>query len=708
MGDNIYLGDRDGVRTPMQWTADRNAGFSSADSARLYAPVNSDPLYGYQAVSVEAQERSPSSLLNWLRRMIALRRQRRRVFGSGSMQFLHPENRHILAYVRHYEGEVVLVVANLSRFVQPVTLDLSAYAGCQPVEVIGGGAFPNITEQPYFLSLGPHGFFWFDITPVADPLVVSSEPDSGTHITVRGDWDDLWQGAAVKVLEEQVLPEALPVQRWFGGKDRRIRQVEVQEAVPLTTGAAPSWLTLAEVTYRGSGAPRETYAMPLAVAAGQASRRIRDDVPGAILTSISGPRGTGAVYDGLASPDVVRQLLHMLRDGRTARGRRGTLRAQRGAAFTELYEALEPQPAVQIIGGEQSNTSVRIGGQLILKQFRRLAPGPHPEVEAGRHFELVGFDRAPRLAGVFEYTPRDGTPAAAAVVHELVWNQGDGWAYTTSEISRFLGNVESIHEGDDGLLGTPYIETAMVLAQRTAEMHLALADERGLPDFRPEPLVVADIDLVADRIGRRLKAVVSAFDSRAPDLSPEGAAAVEVLTRAGASRRSWRPRLPRSKASLGLKLRCHGDYHLGQLLWARNDFYIVDFEGEVGLSLDERRTKTSPLTDVAGMLRSFDYAGSFALREHAAAMPTTGALVAELQPAVRRWVQQVGDAFLTTYRDITGPNGLYPEDPELFNALLRMHLLDKALHELEYELANRPDWVDIPLHATADLLQQSG
>jgi maltose alpha-D-glucosyltransferase/alpha-amylase len=444
------------------------------------------------------------------------------------------------------------------------------------------------------------------------------------------------------------------------------------------------------------------------VAAGQANRRLLETAPGSILTSISGPRGRGSVYDALASEDVVRQLLYMLRDGRSARGRRGTLRAQRAAAFGELYDSLDPQPAVQITGGEQSNTSVRIGGGLMMKIFRRLAPGPHPEVEAGRHFELVGFDRAPRLAGVFEYTPRDGEPTAAAVVHELVWNQGDGWTYTVSEISRFLGTVESMHEGEEDLLGTPFTETARVLAQRTAEMHLALAGEGGLEEFRPEPLLVDDVDIVADRIGRRLRAVVPALDQLAPELPEEDAAAIEVIRRASTSRRRWRPRLPRSKASLGLKIRPHGDYHLGQVLWARNDFYIVDFEGEVGLSLDERRSKASPLTDVAGMLRSFDYAGTFALREHAVAMPTTGALVAELQPEVARWTGDVSEAFLTTYRDITGTSGLFPEDPQLFDALLRLHLLDKALHELEYELANRPDWVSIPLHASAGLLQQSG
>ncbi|MGE0228055.1 MAG: maltose alpha-D-glucosyltransferase [Dehalococcoidia bacterium] len=705
MGDNIYLGDRDGVRTPMQWSADRNAGFSTADSARLYLPVNTDPQYGYQAVSVEAQERSPSSLLNWMRRMIAVRKQRRRIFGSGSLHFLHPENRHVLAYLRHYEGEVVLIVANLSRFVQPVTLDLSAYGGCQPIEVIGGGAFPIVTDQPYFLSLGPHAFYWFDLVPQSEPIVVTAEPEGGVDIGVDGDWDAVFRGEALRTLEEEVLPRSMPPQRWFGGKDRTIAEVRLADALPLTAGAAPSWLALVDVTYVGGDS--ETYALPLAIALGQAARRVRDESAAAVLSSVSGPRGRGVLYDGLASPEVVRQLVSMLREGRTIRGRHGQLRAEPARAFDELFDALETRPAVQTMSGEQSNTSVRIGEQVILKLFRRITPGPHPEVEAGRHFELVGFDRAPRLAGTFEYAPREGDRSTLAIAHELVWNQRDGWGYTVAELARFLAAADAIPEVRDEPLDPNYVESARVLGQRTAEMHLALADERGLESFRPEPLEADDVDVVANRITRRLRALASALDRVRPDLATAEGDAVDVLRAAAARRGGWRPRLPRGRAPLGHKIRCHGDYHLGQVLWALNDFYIVDFEGEVGLSLEERRAKASALTDVAGMLRSFDYAATFAMRERSREMPTTEALVASLEPATARWVREAGAAFLDTYRAVVEGAGLLPEDPERFDALLRLHLLDKALHELEYELANRPDWISIPLRAAADLLGSS-
>jgi maltose alpha-D-glucosyltransferase/alpha-amylase len=410
----------------------------------------------------------------------------------------------------------------------------------------------------------------------------------------------------------------------------------------------------------------------------------------------------------MASRDLIQQLIRMLRDRRTARGRSGVLRAEPAAAFGELYEALDLPPQVQPIGGEQSNSSVRVGGQLIFKLLRRLEPGPHPEVEAGRHFELVGFDRAPRLAGVFEYVPRGGTATTVAVAHELVWNQSDGWTYTLSEIGRFLDIFESMLEGDEDLFWPTYTETGRMLAQRTAEMHLALADERGLEAFHPEPLERDDIDAVVDRIGRRLRAIAGSLEPVISEFADAEQEAAQLLRAAATGGKRWRPRLPRGRTSLGLKIRCHGDYHLGQVLWARNDFYIVDFEGEVGLPLEERRAKASALTDVAGMLRSFDYAATFALREHQATVPTTGALVAALEPEAGRWVEHVSEAFLTTYLDVAGERGLFPEDRALFDVLLRLHLLDKALHELEYELATRPDWVTIPLRAAAALLQQTG
>jgi maltose alpha-D-glucosyltransferase/alpha-amylase len=171
MGDNIYLGDRNGVRTPMQWTGDRNAGFSRADPSQLYQPVIMDPLYSYQAINVEAQLRSASSLLNWLRRLVRLRKTTK-AFGRGTLEFVRCSNPRIVAYIRSYLDEHFLIVNNLSRFAQPAELDLAGHAGAVPVEMIGNTDFPRIGAQPYFVTLGPHGFYWFRLR--AGPARVST------------------------------------------------------------------------------------------------------------------------------------------------------------------------------------------------------------------------------------------------------------------------------------------------------------------------------------------------------------------------------------------------------------------------------------------------------------------------------------------------------------------------------------------------------
>jgi maltose alpha-D-glucosyltransferase/alpha-amylase len=168
MGDNIHLGDRNGVRTPMQWSADRNAGFSRTDPGQLYSPVIADPVYGYQGVNVEVQLRTPSSLLHWMRRLIAVRKMSR-VFGRGSLRFLKPTNTRVLAHLREYRGETLLVVHNLANSAEPVELDLREFSGSVPVEMLGEARFPAIGERPYFLSLGPYGFYWFRLHPPGSP-----------------------------------------------------------------------------------------------------------------------------------------------------------------------------------------------------------------------------------------------------------------------------------------------------------------------------------------------------------------------------------------------------------------------------------------------------------------------------------------------------------------------------------------------------------
>ena len=715
MGDNVFLGDRDGVRTPMQWTGDRNAGFSTADPAQMHLPVIADPLYGYQAVNVEAQERTPSSFLNWMRRLIALRRERR-VFGRGTLEMLHPENRHVLAFVRRFEDEVVLVVANLSRFVQPVALELPDFAGTVPVEMLGRTPFPAIEDAPYRLALGPHAFYWFDLEAQPESSATDGGPEDATAepIEVAGEWAELMEPAALATLEATSLPAFLPLQRWFGGKDRRIRSTRVLDVAPLMNGPSPAWWVLVEVTYtRGR---RETYNVPLAVATGRLARRLRADSPTAVLAPIQGPKGAGWLVDAMASDGACLAILDAITAGAPVRARHSELRIERARFLTSLQDALEDPPVVGRSEAEQSNTSVRFDQQLMLKVLRRVEPGIHPDVEVGRHLAAAGFDRSPRVAGTVSYLAPDEGPAVLAMLQEFAWSQGDGWSYTLEAIDRYLEEtsgepsapvgdpVASAAAGEQSETADPgYHDSARILGIRTAEMHLALGRGLGNSDFEPAPLTRDDLEAVLQRVARRLSGVASEVRGLRDRLPPDlGEDAAVVL---GAARGI----VGKLRALTGgpdevMGIRVHGDFHLGQVLWARNDFVIIDFEGEVGLPLEQRRSRTCALTDVAGMLRSFEYAAAVGRQSYTDTVPDVVGSE-RIERVASAWTDGAVRGFIEGYLETAGDAPFVPRDREQFRRWLDLFVLDKALHELEYEISHRPDWVTIPLRGVARLLR---
>src|SRR4051794_35766094 len=252
MGDNIYLGDRNGVRTPMQWTPDRNGGFSRCDPARLYAPMIMDPVYGYEAVNVEAQSRSLGSLLNWTKRLISVRKSSK-VFGRGSLSFIRPANRSVLVYVRQYQGEVVLCVANLSRPAQAAEIDLSPWGGRVPFELLGRTSFPPVGDAPYLITLAPYGFFWFLLRERdASKVEVSTTPAEFETLVVTQGWSSLSQGQSRSVLERDVLPGFLARSRWYPERSPKAIHPRLTSAVPFCdVGDNRPWLALFEATQRG-------------------------------------------------------------------------------------------------------------------------------------------------------------------------------------------------------------------------------------------------------------------------------------------------------------------------------------------------------------------------------------------------------------------------------------------------------------------------
>ena len=640
MGDNVYLGDRNGVRTPMQWNSDRNAGFSRANPAMLYSPVIMDPVWGYQALNVEAQESDPSSLLSWMRNMIALRKLFR-VFGRGTLRFLAPSNRKILAYLRSSENEQVLCVTNLSRYAQPVDLDLSELAGMTPVEMLGYVEFPVITKEPYRLTLGPYGFFWLELH--GSPISKSPEP----KVTPQG-WKNL-----IPELEATVLPIYLPKQRWFAGKARQIEGVRIADWTELGDVA----LMFLHVTY-SSGEPQEYFAPFI----------LRE----------------GILQDGMTDDAFCAALLQL-----------NELTTQQGKITGKFNEA-RPDLPVHRATAEQSNSSVIYGDSMILKLFRRQIGTANPEIEIGRHLQAAGFDRVPSFLGAIEYSRGTGEASSIAILQTAIANEGDGWTWATEELERYYESSAKLP-----LPQTPkaardhagaYLEAAQVLGRRTAELHVALSKDLGDAAFRAEELDRGNIEAILTRVREE---VGLALDLLRRNLSSLADDAIEHAGQAILSRQQIIERLQLPpEHRYGMKIRIHGDYHLGQVLRVKNDFFIIDFEGEPARTPGERLERSSPLRDIAAMMRSFSYAANVVLMNYAARHPES---LDSLTPWARVWEETMSGAFLEAYLQNDQVRAILPPDEEDIRRLLEVFRLEKAMYELRYELNNRPEWVRIPL-----------
>ncbi|CAN5691402.1 maltose alpha-D-glucosyltransferase [soil metagenome] len=703
MGDNVYLGDRNGVRTPMQWTGDRNAGFSRTDPARLFAPPIMDPVYGYQSINVEAQERSLFSLLAWMKRMIVLRRQSR-IFGRGSIDFLKAQNRKVLAYVRRYDDETILCVANLSRTAQPVELDLSAFRGMVPVELLGMTEFPRIGELPYFLTIGAYGFYWFRLQQTPAALVARIAPEAMTEtpqppaLFMGVAWDTLLDGNVRTLIERDLLIPFLLRQRWFGGKGRGLKSARFDDWGLLRRVPQPLFLTIVEAEFNDGG--KDRYFLPLTICNDVDTAALLERHGHAVLASITGAR-KGVLFDGWLDDRFARTLLDAIGFQEKVKTRRGVVQTMQTEAFAALRGEGDLVP--RRLAADQSNTSIVFGDRLILKMFRRIEPGLNPDLEVGRHLtEQAKFPRVPAIAGGLQHENLGETSATIATLHQFVDSQADGWPHATDEVRRFYDDVaqrqapaqappetyseliasEPPQAARDAIGG--YLGTAETLGRRTAELHLALASDASNSTFVPEPFTAEDMrTLSMDAVAQALSALKAVEDAgAAPDLLQLRDSLLGQLRSA--------PALQLMTA----KIRVHGDYHLGQVLWSEGDFYIIDFEGEPARPLAQRREKQSPLKDVAGMMRSFSYAARAGLFAHAASRPGDPETLARWADLWEAWTTA---AFLRGYFSTAGNAVFIPQEATQRDELLRLFVLDKALYELNYELNNRPDWLRIPL-----------
>ena len=699
MGDNIYLGDRNGVRTPMQWTPDRNGGFSRADPARLYLPCIMDPIYGYASVNVEAQTRSLSSLLSWTKRIINVRKSSK-VFGRGNLAIIRPANRCVLAYVRQLNDEAILCVANLSRSAQAVELDLSAWKGRIPQEMLGRTRFPRIGDLPYLVTLPPYGFFWFELLAEPEESNEIRLPREVTTLVAGQDVESIFSGRNRGTLETDILPAFLKERRWFGEKASGRLAVNVPIAFPLDDGSKRFMLAVADVSHDDG---HDRYQLPMTV---QWSRYTELDTrPGRVVAAVRRHAREGALLDAALEPHFISALVRKIFAGEPARIDGHALEFRRTSAFSELV----PISTVNSVGVEQSNTSMIAEGRYVVKILRKIMPGIHPEIEIGRFFvEDAPFPHAPALLGSVELTEGDER-SALAVVHEFVENQGDAWTVIGQSLDRLLDEQRILptEPGSDTPEYVAMINRVAQIGLRTAECHLNLASRPDIPDFSPEPVTDKDMERWNGALMARADRVFELLERRSG-----GAGMIDELSETLLRHRAdilahigQNPTVPPH----AVKIRHHGDFHLGQVLIVKDDAFLLDFEGEPRRGLAERRNKAPAARDVAGFCRSIDYAASAALFRMS---NITADERARLAQYARQWTASLTTAYLDAYRstvkESAKESALWPEDDRAAGDLLDFFLLEKAFYEIEYEISNRPDWAVIPLEATLRILQQRG
>jgi maltose alpha-D-glucosyltransferase / alpha-amylase len=722
MGDNIYLGDRNGVRTPMQWSADRNAGFSRANPQRLYLPVIVDPEYHYETVNVEAQQANPSSLYWWTKRLIALRK-RFQAFGRGTIEFLYPDNRKVLMFLREYEDERILIVANLSRFAQYARVDLSQFRDHVPVELFGLTEFPRITSDPYLLTLGPHSFYWFEIrrdTRGGDVVLPGGGTRAESRVPPRA-WDAL-QGEGDTQQIEAVLASYVTSQRWFQGKGRAVRGVRVSEVLPTTLANSAHRIVLLDVHYVEEHS--ETYVLPMTIIDGPEALQLMEEQPNAVIAGLGTDETSSAIIVDATFVSSFREaLLDSMHGRRRVRGRKGETQGNASGRLRRAWSDMNDRHS-RLLGAEQSNTSMVFGRDIVIKLYRRLDDGESLDVEVGRFLAEHGYSHTPQVLGSLDYRVEGGPLRTVAVAQDFVPNEGDAWDLTLDSIGEFYERAATFAEaatdtdastrallrlaeegpGEDakGLVGT-YLEEARLLGVRTAEMHVVLSADDEDAAFAPEAFTLfyqrslyQSMRNLAGRVFQQLGARIDTL----PETTRTAAAA--VLEQEGTVLSRFRTIIDHKVN--GYRIRCHGDLHLGQVLYTGKDFYITDFEGEPIRPLSERRLKRSPLRDVAGMLRSFHYAAYAALMEQEERSRIADTDRSNMERWARCWYAYTSAAFLNGYLDVMGASAVLPQDQDELAKLLDAYLLEKAVYELGYELGNRPTWAAIPLHGLLQIL----
>jgi maltose alpha-D-glucosyltransferase / alpha-amylase len=718
MGDNFYLGDRDGVRTPMQWNSDRNAGFSRANPQRLQLPVIIDPEYHYEAINVEVQESNVNSLLWWMRHTISTA-HRYKSLSRGTIEFLQVSNPKVLIFIRQFEDETMLSVINLSRNAQAVTIDLSRFDGFIPEEVFSMNRFPKIRKIPYMVALGSYGYFWLKL--VKDTENIDGRPYLEKSFASLSRWPSLFTGKSRELLETEILPKYFMTSRWFGGKARNIMRISIVDTIPVS-GMAKAKLLVTEVRY--SSGENELYQLPVCFSSLSMITPSDDNFYKRVIARVTVGDDEGYLCDATFDSRFLNHLYELVTGKALWQGKAGLvsgLKSMKIDALTESAVGNEQEPI--LMGVEQSNTSIRFHHELCLKLYRRIEIGLSPEVEmCSALSDHTSFKNLPAYLGSLNYEQSRVSRYSLGILQQYVKNEGDAWQLSLGHVKRYYDDLlAKIRSGVElpplpGLSGDPvklpdimheligevYLGMIEKLAVRTAEMHLSLASLDSDQAFAPEAFTTLYQRSIYQAMCEQVKRAVILIREIKSTMAPEQQelAALFVQKQKQILQQFDPIRLEKIDT---LKIRIHGDYHLGQVLFTGKDFVIIDFEGEPSRPLSERKIKRSVFRDISGMLRSFDYA-AFNVLQHSHSVIRPEDRLA-MEPWADRWSFYVGQHFIDSYFEKTKGSDIVPADSKQREHLMRAYLMNKAVYELNYELNNRPDWASIPLRGILKILE---
>jgi maltose alpha-D-glucosyltransferase/alpha-amylase len=721
MGDNYYLGDRNGVRTPMQWSPDRNAGFSKTNPQQLYLPVIMDPEYHYEVINVENQDKNPSSLLWWMRRVIAMRK-RFKAFGQGNIQFLFPENPKVLTFTRSYEDETILVIINLSRFAQAVSLDLSAYSGCVPVDLFSGNEFPQIQDSPYQFTMGMNDYFWFQL--------VKSHETSGAgtgqevpELDIRGAWDSLLQRNGLDILEKKVLPSYLFRSHWSRARTKRLLEAKIKDRIPIPSAQDHHWLLIVQAIF-AEGDP-ENHLVALSYQECQDEARPECIPEHSVLARLYSPLSTGVLYDGLYNPQLQQALLEQLQQRQTVLGVGGRLCFFPTPDLFQIWSEPSEGISSQVLSEKHRNLFILYDGRLCLKLYRCLEEGTNPGVEMLTFLGHNGtWANVPTLAGEIVYQSPSGEPISLGIFRDFIPNQGQGdaWKLTRDALHRFFENVlmtrpsldesaqlppsvfdinyETIPAQLQDCIGGPYLDLMAQLGTTTGNLHNKLARPKDYPGFQPEPFSTLYQRSEYQAIRTLIRRTLHTLRRKYHRIPPDCIHLAEFVLESEQDLIAFAHNITQKKIR-AYKIRIHGNYNLTHVLFTGNNFAALNFEGDPSRPLSQRRLKRSSLMDVATMIGSFFYAANSGLQAFARLHPEESA---QLRLWIDPWHKVLSGIFLNAYLQEVGNQTFVPQERVQVQTLLNHYLLEQAFHDILYRLNTHPEGLYIPLQGLQNIM----